>query len=119
SLGLKVVYYFPPGTWRRSGTKGAELAALTDLLIVPFPWAEERYRALGAKVVNVGHPMLDRVRSEMSRAEFAGHFGMDPAAPIIGLLPGSRKHEVAHLMPTLLDSARRIHREVKDAQFVV
>ena len=119
NLGLKVVYYMPPGTWRRSGSKGAELAAFTDLLIVPFPWAEERYRALGAKVVNVGHPMLERVRSEMTRAEFAGHFGMDPAAPIIGLLPGSRRQEVSHLMPALLDGARRIHRQVKDAQFVV
>jgi lipid A disaccharide synthetase len=118
-LGLKVVYYFPPGTWRRTGAKGAELATLTDLLIVPFPWAADRYRALGAKVFNSGHPILERVHSEMSRAEFAGHFGMDPADPIIGLLPGSRKHEVSHLMPTLLDSARRIHREVKNAQFVV
>jgi lipid A disaccharide synthetase len=119
SLGLKVVYYFPPGTWRRSGAKGAELAALTDLLLVPFQWAEERYRSLGANVVNVGHPMLERVRSEMSRAEFAGHFGMDPDHPIVGLLPGSRKHEVAHIMPALLDSARRIHREIKETQFVV
>ncbi len=119
SLGLKVVYFFPPGTWRRSGSKGAELASLTDLLIVPFTWAEERYRLLGANVVNVGHPILDRVHSEMSRAEFTSHFDMDPSRPIIGLFPGSRKHEVAHLMPTLLDSARRIHQEVKDAQFVV
>ncbi|HLJ54687.1 MAG TPA: hypothetical protein VKT77_06570 [Chthonomonadaceae bacterium] len=117
--GIKVVYYFPPGTWRRSGDKGAELARITDLLLVPFPWAEERYRRLGCNVANVGHPMLDRVRSEMSRDEFASQFGMDPRAPIIGLLPGSRKHEVSHLMPTLLESARRIHRKVKDAQFVV
>ena len=64
SIGLKVVYYFPPGTWRRTGTQGADLAAVTDEVIVPYPWAEERYRALGANVVNVGHPMLERVRSE-------------------------------------------------------
>ena len=120
SLGLRVVYYFPPGSWRRgTGGKGAELASLTDLLIVPFPWAEERYRGLGANVVNVGHPILDRVRSSMSRTEFAGHFGMDPLAPIVGLLPGSRNQEVSHLMPALLDSARRIYHTVKDAQFVV
>ena len=119
SLGIKVVYYIPPGTWRRTGDKGAELKDLTDILLVPFPWAEERYRALGARVVNVGHPILDRVRSQMSRSDFAGHFGMDPARPIIGMLPGSRKHEVSHLMPTLLDSARRIHSAVKDAQFVI
>jgi len=119
SLGIKVVYYFPPSTWRRTGTQGSDLAALTDHVLVPFPWAEERYRKLGANALNIGHPMLDRVRSAMTRAEFASQFGMDEDQPIIGLLPGSRKHEVSHLMPTLLDTARRIHQTVKSAQFVV
>src|SRR5437870_82726 len=35
---IKVLYYFPPGTWRRSGAQGAELAEITDLLAVPFEW---------------------------------------------------------------------------------
>ena len=55
----------------------------------------------------------------MTRAEFAAQFGMDPSKPIIGLLPGSRQHEVSHLMPTLLDAARLIYQKVNDAQFVV
>jgi lipid-A-disaccharide synthase len=118
-LGLKVCYYFPPGSWRRQGDKGAELARITDLLAVPFPWAAERFSNLGANAVYVGHPLLERVHAILSRADFAAQFGMDATKPIIGLLPGSRHHEVSHLMPTLLEAARLIYKRHSDAQFVV
>ena len=118
-LGLKVCYYFPPGAWRRTGTKGAELAQITDLVATPFPWSAERYRALGANAVTVGHPLLERVHAALDRSAFAAQLGMDPAKPIIGLLPGSRRHEVSHLMPTMLHAARLLYERVPDAQFVV
>jgi lipid-A-disaccharide synthase len=119
SLGLKVCYYFPPGAWRRNGTPNPELVRIADVLATPFPWSAQQLQAMGAKAVFVGHPLLERVRAGMSRAEFAGNFGMDPAKPIIGLLPGSRRQEVAHLMPALLDASRLIYRQAPDAQFVV
>jgi lipid-A-disaccharide synthase len=117
-LGLKVCYYFPPGSWRRAGSSGAEMARITDLLATPFPWSAERFRSLGANAVCVGHPLLERVHPKMSRAEFATQFGMDARRPILGLLPGSRHHEIRHLMPALLGAARQIYREVPTAQFV-
>ena len=101
-LGLRVCYYFPPGSWLRTGTRGAELSVLTDVIAAPFPWAAERYAGLGANTVYVGHPLLERVQPKMTREEFAAQFGMDAAKPIVGLLPGSRRHEVIHLMPALL-----------------
>lgn len=119
ALGLKVLYYFPPGTWRRTGTHGAELARITDSLATPFPWSAERYRNLGANAVCVGHPLLERAQALMTRAEFAAQFGMDANRPIVGLLPGSRHHEVSHLMPTLLESARLLYQHVPEAQFVI
>ncbi len=118
-IGLKVCYYFPPGSWRRTGTKGAELASITNVLAAPFPWAAERYNGLGANAIYVGHPLLERVKSRMTREEFAAQFGMDPAKPIIGMLPGSRRQEVSHLMPTLLEAAKLLYRSVPEAQFVV
>lgn len=119
TLGLKVCYYFPPGAWRRTGRAETELASITDLLAVPFPWSTERFNSMGANAHYVGHPLLERVKTSMTRAEFAAQFGMDPSKPIIGLLPGSRLHEVSHLMPTLLDAARLIYQKVNDGQFVV
>ena len=118
-IGLKVCYYFPPGSWRRGGVKGSEFATIADVVATPFPWAAERLRNLGVNAINVGHPLLERVHAVLTRQEFAAQFGMDETKPIIGLLPGSRHHEVAHLMPILLDAARLIYRKHPDAQFVV
>ena len=117
--GLKVCYDVPPGSWRRTGTKGAELAQITDVIAAPFPWAAERYKALGANAIYVGHPLVERVKSTMTRTEFAAQFGMDASRPIIGMLPGSREQEVSHLMPTLLDAARLIYGQIIDTQFVI
>lgn len=117
--GIKVVYYFPPGSSRYEGKKCAELANTTDLVIVPFPWAETQYQALGVNAVYVGHPIVERVKSEMSRDVFAGHFGLDPERPLIGILPGSRRHEVEHNLPAMLNASRKIYASVKDAQFVI
>lgn len=119
SLGIKICYYVPPGCWRRKTTKGAEFAELTDVVATPFPWSETHLRSLGVNAHYVGHPIVERVGAQMTRAQFADHFGMDPSRPIIGLLPGSRLHEIDHLMPLMLDSARLIYEKVKDAQFVV
>ncbi len=117
--GLKVCYDFPPGSWRRTGTKGAELAQITDVIAAPFPWVAERYNTLGANAVYVGHPLVERVKATMTRAEFAAHFDMEATRPIIGMLPGSRRQEVTHLMPALLDAARLIYAQIPDAQFVI
>ncbi|HEV2472242.1 MAG TPA: hypothetical protein VGS41_06225, partial [Chthonomonadales bacterium] len=119
SLGLRVCYYFPPGAWRQTGPVGKDLASITDVVATPFHWSEKRLRAAGVKAHHVGHPLLERVRPALSRRQFAEQFGMDAEGTIVGLLPGSRRHEVVHLMPTLIDAARLIHQRIPDAQFVV
>lgn len=118
-LGLKVCYYFPPGSWRREGVANKELATLADLLVVPFSWSAERFQNMGACAVNVGHPVLERVKPRYTREQFADMLGLSLHQPIIGLLPGSREHEVKHLMPVMVKSAYQITRTLPDAQFVV
>ena len=119
SIGLKVVYYFPPGAWRRDSAANPELARVTDLVATPFSWSLDRLREAGANAHYVGHPLLERIQPTMTRAEFCAQFGMDPASPVIGLLPGSRRHEVVHIMPLLLQAARCIYKSLPDSQFIV
>lgn len=118
-LGLKVLYYFPPGSWRRTAKPSTELARVTDVLASPFMWSHERYKADGCNSVYVGHPLLERVRPSMTREQFAESLGLSPDKPIIGLLPGSRRQEVVHLVPTLLETAKALYAQVPDAQFVM
>jgi lipid-A-disaccharide synthase len=45
--------------------------------------------------------------------------GLNPARPLVALLPGSRPNEVRRILPVLAQAASIIHREVPDVQFVV
>jgi lipid-A-disaccharide synthase len=116
--GVPVLYYFPPGSWKRKGRVRAEVAQVSDLIATQFPWSEERLRSVGANVQFVGHPLLEIVRPSLTRAQFAERFGMDPGKPIIGLLPGSRGFEVEYNTPAMLGAARIIHKQLPGAQFV-
>jgi lipid-A-disaccharide synthase len=118
ALGIPVLYYFPPGSWKRAGRVKAEIAAVTDRILTQFPWSEERLRSVGANAEFVGHPLVELVKPTVTKAEFADRFGMNPNLPIIGLLPGSRGFEVEHNTPAMLGAADLIVRDLPGAQFV-
>ncbi len=117
--GIKVLYYFPPGSWRKTGKSGEELARVCTQIATPFPWSAERLKQFGANVEFVGHPLLEIARPTMSREQFADVFGLDADLPIIGLLPGSRGFEVEHNTHAMFGAARLINRDLHGAQFVV
>lgn len=116
--GLRVFYYFPPGSWRRSGAAKQDLARFTDRIATPFPWSAERLRCIGADATFVGHPLLDIARPTLTREEFADRLGLNPEHPLIGLLPGSRRFEIEHNTGVMLEASARIARETPEAQFV-
>ena len=45
---------------------------------------------------------------ERRRGQHRGNHGLDPARPIIALLPGSRQKEIHYHLPVMLDAARRL-----------
>ncbi len=116
--GLRVLYYVPPGSWKRQGKASPALANAADLIVTPFDWSVERYTRAGGNVKFLGHPLLDVVRPSMTRAEFASKFGLEPGKPIVGLLPGSRRYEIEYNTPAMVEAAKKIRAEIPDAQFV-
>ena len=114
----KILYYFPPGSWRRT-LKGTPLAQWTDKVATPFPWSESELRRFGVDATFVGHPLLDIVHPSEPAAKFADRYGIDPERPVVGLLPGSRPQEIEQLLPIQLAAARIIHQRVHGVQFVV
>lgn len=116
--GMKVLYYFPPGSWRR-GNKYESLQGLVDAVVTPFPWSAETLREQGFRAEFPGHPVLDTATPTMSRADFCGRFSLDASRPIIGLLPGSRAQEIRHNLPAMVSAARMLRESMPDLQFAV
>lgn len=67
----------------------------------------------------VGHPLLDLARASESRSDFLGGVGLDPRAPTVALLPGSRRNELRQMLPTMVAAVPLIRAQVPTAQFVV
>ncbi|MEK7833556.1 MAG: lipid-A-disaccharide synthase, partial [Acidobacteriota bacterium] len=73
----------------------------------------------GVEVEYVGHPLLDSVRVTASRQEFCVQHKLDPATPIVALLPGSRHSELKHILPPLLETAARLNQTHPHFQLIL
>ncbi|MFQ5796800.1 MAG: lipid-A-disaccharide synthase [Candidatus Bipolaricaulia bacterium] len=118
---LKIVYYFPPHVWLFNRRSVRRYVQTFDRIISILPMEYEVYRQAGGNVTYVGHPLLDIVRTALAkvpdREVFLHRYGLDDAAPIISLIPGSRRREITLLLPTLLTAAERLATE-QQAQFL-
>jgi lipid-A-disaccharide synthase len=110
--GIKVVYYISPQVWAWKAGRVKKIRQVVDkmLVILPFEkaWYHDRW---DYNVEYVGHPLIQVVNeflaSHRPEAEYL--------KPVIALLPGSRKQEVAAKLPVMLEAAK----EFPDYQFVV
>lgn len=119
ALGIKVFYYITPKVWAWGKGRIKKLREYTDRLGVVFPFEEKMFRDAGVDAVFVGHPLLDDVKRSYSTDEACRKFGVDAAQLKVALLPGSRRSEIALLLPEMLKAAVTIEKAFPGAQFVL
>ncbi len=116
--GVPVIYYMPPGSWRRD-RQGADLPHCTKMVLTPFVWSAEILRGLGANAHAIRHPLLRLAQPSQSREEFCERLGIDPERPLVALLPGSRRHEVSALVPLYAQVSEQVSERFPETQFVL
>jgi lipid-A-disaccharide synthase len=119
ALGIPIVYYVSPQIWAWRQGRIHAIRRIADRVLVIFPFEEPLYRNAGIPVEFVGHPLVDLARATVAREDFLTRLGLDPRAPTVAVLPGSRTSEVRRILPTLVDAAGLIRTSVPRAQFVV
>jgi lipid-A-disaccharide synthase len=117
--GIPVVYYISPQIWAWRRGRMKTMRRIADRVLVIFPFEEAIYREAGVPVQWVGHPLLELTGSAERRESFLPRVGLDPARPIVALLPGSRRNELRALLPDLTAAAIVIRAKHPDAQFLV
>jgi len=116
-LNIPVISYIPPSAWAWRKGRAKSVAKLVDKIASIFPFEAEVYRAAGAEVTFVGHPLLDIVKPSMTKEAAYQFFAAEAGEPIILLMPGSRKQEITSLLPIMLESAEKILQENPHCQF--
>ena len=117
--GIPVVYYISPQIWAWRPQRIKLIARVVKKMIVLFPFEVPLYETAGVDVEWVGHPLLDIVKPTLPKEKAFREFGLDPKRRTVGLLPGSRIHEIERLLPPLLASAHLLQKEIPDLQFVI
>jgi lipid-A-disaccharide synthase len=117
--GIPVVYYVSPQVWawRKGRVKGIRESVARMLVI--FPFEEQLYREARVPVTFVGHPLVDLVSLPRDRHAFRSRHGLAAEQPLIAILPGSRRKEIAHNLPALLGAIDVMRASRPELQFVL
>ncbi|HIJ79820.1 MAG: lipid-A-disaccharide synthase [Desulfobulbaceae bacterium] len=118
-LNIPIFYYISPQVWAWRSGRVKTIKKLVNRMAVILPFEKDFYAARDMEVDFVGHPLMDSVKTSMAKAEFLAQHRIDPTSTIIGLLPGSRKREVAAMLPVFLEAAKLIKTRVKKPVFLL
>mgnify|MGYP000846534949 FL=1 len=109
--GIPTHYYISPQIWAWKENRIKAIRRDVDAMYVILPFEKDFYEGKHQYPVHfVGHPLLDAIaaRREVSMEVFKRENGLDER-PIIALLPGSRKQEIAKMLSVMLSVVGSYH----------
>lgn len=118
-FGIPVFYYISPQIWAWRSGRVRTIKRLVDKMAVILPFEPAFYARHGMQVDFVGHPLLDSVKPGLSPDAFRNRHSIEPGRTLVGLLPGSRRKEIAALLPAFLAAAGHIARDVPQVTFLL
>ncbi|MGI9250460.1 MAG: lipid-A-disaccharide synthase [Pseudohongiellaceae bacterium] len=133
--GIKTVHYVSPSVWAYRAGRIHKIKRAVDIMLTLFPFETGIYAEHGITAYCTGHPLADVINppqqnatqghdqsSEQGHDAEQGHgqgnkqhderhaeqrarFNLEPSAPVVALMPGSRSGEIKRLMPVFLAAA--------------
>lgn len=139
--GIPVFYYLPPQLWAWASWRVRRMRKFVDHVLCGLPFEKQWYADRGINAEFVGHPFFDEVAEYPLDQEFCSRWAPSPPSPlpggdgasgsplplgeglgvraIVGILPGSRRHEVTRNWPLMMQVIRELHDKHPDVRFLV
>lgn len=96
--GIRTVHYVSPSVWAWRQGRIKKIRKAADLVLCLLPFEKKFYDENNVAAVFVGHPMAERMAKNPD-SQAARHALDLPDGPVVAVLPGSRKGEVARIGP--------------------
>lgn len=124
SLGIPVVYYISPQVWAWRKGRVQTIKKYCKKVLVLFPFEVPFYEEHGVPCEFVGHPLLDEVEDRLmdDPAYLRVHrnqCGIGDRDIVLGLMPGSRRSELAQHFQIQLDTARLLAKRYENLKIVI
>ncbi len=116
---VRTVHYVAPSVWAWRPGRAVHMARVIDHVLALLPFEPPLMRAAGMACDFVGHPVVSEpVAGDAEVAAFRTAHGLG-AAPLLLVLPGSRRGEVARLAPVFGAALTRVLAARPDLRVVV
>lgn len=99
--GIRIFYYISPQIWAWHTSRVHQIKKVVEQMFVILPFEKDFYEKYDYQANYFGHPLLDVVETHPMNAAFKTQYGLSDA-PIIALLPGSRKQEINRMLKEML-----------------
>ena len=97
---IRTMHYVAPSVWAWRPGRATRMARSIDHVLALLPFEPPYMEAAGMTCDFVGHPVVgEPVASEAEAADFRARYDIAPDAPLLLMLPGSRRSEIARLAP--------------------
>jgi lipid-A-disaccharide synthase len=117
--GIRTAHYVSPSIWAWRENRAEKIGRSADCVLCLFPMEPALYARHGVNARFVGHPLADRFPLVPDRRAARRELGLDPDAPVLAVLPGSRLSEIRRLGKIFLDAAGRVATEIPNLQIVI
>lgn len=116
---IPVLYYISPTIWAWREKRIKIIKSIVKKMLLIFPFEESIYRDHNIPAVYIGHPLKEKIKIDLSEAEFFQKFGLNQQKLLISILPGSRKSEINFHLPILKKAVLEIENKYPGVQFLL
>lgn len=96
---LRTVDYVPPQVWASRAYRARAMAKYFDLALALLPFEPPFFEQYGLRCEFVGHPVIERKAKMVGGDALRRKLRIDPNAPLLAALPGSRTSEIRFILP--------------------
>lgn len=106
--GLPLVKYVAPQVWATRRSRARAAARIFDHMMTLLAFEPPYFEAEGLPTTFVGNPTLNRDVASADPARWRRSIGAADDAPVLLVLPGSRRSELKRIFPAFEDAALRL-----------
>lgn len=119
NIKLPQMHYVAPQVWAWKKKRAKTMYKYIDCLMTLLAQEPKYFTPYNLPAYFVGHPVIESDVTKTDASGFRKKYDISEEKRIISLLPGSRKNEVARLLPVFIETAKRLAKKDKNFYFVL
>ncbi|MBS0201001.1 MAG: lipid-A-disaccharide synthase [Proteobacteria bacterium] len=117
--GVRTVHDVSPSIWAWREDRAEKIGESADRVLCLFPMEPPIYAKHGVDARFIGHPLADAMPLQPDRDAARHQLDVTGEGPVLALLPGSRMGEIAKMLPTFLETAERVGRQISSLEVLI